>query len=134
MKGVAEQIVGPEPRATTFALSLVRRSLLRNAAARSTQTLCFFPIDNDACSLGNKSGRMANSGLFWIRAFDEGLPLIVGLPLMWLVLDMISLRQMLLFMAAYLVIVPFGALVEWWKNEGAYFSAKLDRVESLKNK
>jgi hypothetical protein len=61
------------------------------------------------------------------------LPLIIGLPLMFLFLNMITLRQMVIFMIVYLVIVPVGALVEWWKNEGTYVAAELDkRMDVLK--
>ena len=67
-------------------------------------------------------------------SFRWGLALIVGLPLMYFVFGMISLRQMVGFMVAYLFIVPFGALVEWWKNEGAYLSAKLDKRTDLLKK
>jgi hypothetical protein len=70
---------------------------------------------------------VVNTSVIW------GLPIIVGLPLMYLLLNMISLRQMVLFMLGYLVIVPIGALVEWWKNEGAFLAAKLDkRMDVLK--
>ena len=61
-----------------------------------------------------------------------GLPLIVGLPVMYFFLN-ITLRQMLLLMISYLVVLPLAALVEWWKNEGSYLAAKLDkRGDSLK--
>ena len=67
-------------------------------------------------------------------SFRTSLPLIVGLPLMYLFLGMLTLRLMVLFMVGYLFIVPLGALVEWWKNEGAYLSAKLDRRTDLLKK
>lgn len=61
------------------------------------------------------------------------LPLAVGLPLMYFFLN-ISFSQMLLTFIFVLLVGPFAALVEWWKNEGAYTAAKLDRRINSANK
>ena len=51
------------------------------------------------------------------------IPFAVGLPLMYFFLS-ISLSHMVVTFGFMLVVAPFAALVEWWKNEGAYKSAK----------
>ena len=61
------------------------------------------------------------------------LPLAVGLPLMYFLLN-ISFLYMLLTFIFVLVVAPFAALVEWWKNEGAYTAEKLDRRMDSVNK
>ena len=61
------------------------------------------------------------------------LPLAVGLPLMYFFLN-ISFSHMLLTFIFVLLVAPFAALVEWWKNEGAYTAAKLDRRMNSANK
>ena len=61
------------------------------------------------------------------------LPLAVGLPLMYFLLN-ISFRHMLFTFIFVLVVAPLAALVEWWKNEGAYTAAKLDRRMDSVNK
>ncbi|HVS80354.1 MAG TPA: hypothetical protein VHE60_01310 [Pyrinomonadaceae bacterium] len=59
------------------------------------------------------------------------LPLAVGLPLMYFFLN-ISFSHMLLTFIFVLLVAPLAALVEWWKNEGAYTAAKLDaRMNSI---
>jgi hypothetical protein len=60
------------------------------------------------------------------------LPIIIGLPLAKLSLG-IPLRQMIVLMSGLLLIMPFAALFEWRKNEGAYTAAKLEkRMDVLK--
>jgi fatty acid desaturase len=70
---------------------------------------------------------IANMTIQW------ALPLAVGLPLMYFLLN-ISFLYMLLTFIFVLVVAPFAALVEWWKNEGAYTAAKLDRRMDSVNK